>query len=85
MSTTIDDILVEVNGNLQTAFTVDQIRPKLQWVLNDFAIIGTYDHCLSKVEKLIQEPIDGFYLSNMPSPSSWEFLKEIVNLAKNQL
>jgi hypothetical protein len=27
------------------------------------------------------KPIDGFYLSTIPKPSSWEFLEKIVRLA----
>ncbi len=37
MSTTIAEVLAEVNENLQADFTEDQIRPKLQWVLNDLS------------------------------------------------
>ena len=63
-------------------WTGSKFSPELQWILDDFALVGSFDHCLSKIKKITQQPIDGFYLSNVPKHSSWEFLEEAVRLVK---
>jgi len=59
-----------------------KLSPELQWILDDFALVGSFDYCLSKVKEILKQPIDDFYLSNIPKPSSWQFLEEVVSLVK---
>jgi alkanesulfonate monooxygenase SsuD/methylene tetrahydromethanopterin reductase-like flavin-dependent oxidoreductase (luciferase family) len=63
-------------------WTGSKFSRELQWILDDFALVGSFDYCLSKINKIIKQPIDGFYLSTIPKPSSWEFLEEVVDLTR---
>jgi alkanesulfonate monooxygenase SsuD/methylene tetrahydromethanopterin reductase-like flavin-dependent oxidoreductase (luciferase family) len=57
-----------------------KLSPELQWLLDDFALVGSYNYCLSKMEKIAKQPIDGFYLSSIPKSSSWAFLDEVIGV-----
>ncbi|MHA1912712.1 MAG: LLM class flavin-dependent oxidoreductase [Candidatus Kariarchaeaceae archaeon] len=64
-------------------WTNSKFTSDLQWILDDFALVGSFDYCLSKVKEITKQPIEGFYLSTVPKPSSWQFLEEVITLLKN--